>query len=379
MRILLPLIAACTTPMESAVEQQVTTYSDLEITDTLQLGPVPVESHEVFKLSKVDNTTSVQAWILSDDTGHVGIPGNNELVSLAIGNHTNFNTEEGPAKARGIEIMVNPTATGAYPVNSTAIQANAPGGWAWNSEWGAFRHVGDADFGPGRVRLGPNVGPIFLSSDGINIPRLVAGYPSASPPSPSGHQLVLKNDIPGVSIGGAIIRLDTAVSSGARGGFQVSRGSGGSLSDLNNGIGMSSGPGWPFSNSLPNETAVYAEQGPLVFGARIAPDYWKAFKLTTKNHLAFVDLAPTPTTDCFAGTSGAYQGTDDAGWIKVGSTATTCTIPFKDSKTLKPACVISAEAGAAFTYTADKDGIYLAVTPGSTYNYWCPCIGESCS
>lgn len=354
---------------------------DIHIDETFQLGDEAPGVHQIAKFSKVNPDTTVQTWIQSSGTNHVGADGLNELVGLVIHNETHFDTSANPGIARGIEIMVDATKTGAGALNSTAAQLNAVGGYAIYSEQGSLRLAGDVDFGPGAVRLGDNVRSITLSSDGTNTPRIVLGWPSGSPPSPDGSSIFMKNNIAGVSVAGTRLALDTTVQAGIRGGFRISRGSGGGLAGNDSGIAVSGGTGFPFLNSAANQFNVYDELGQgIVFGANTS--FTPMWKMTPKDHFVNANVSnsagtgrvPTKSASCDTGGSSSIIGSDFVVRWKMGASATACDITFiQPYTTAIPTCVVTGEGGAGVpTYTVALDKISVSTgVAGATYNAWC--------
>ncbi len=353
----------------------------IHIDDTFQLGDEAPGAHQIAKFSRVNPDTTVQTWIQSSGTDHVGADGLNELVGLVIHNETHFDTSAGPAIARGIEIMVDATKTGANLLNSTAAQLNAVGGYAIYSEQGSMRLAGDVDLGPGAVQLGTNVRTIKMSSDGSNTERIIMGWPSASPPSPTGSQVVMKNSVAAVSVAGVELALDTTVQSGIRGGFRIHRNAGGSLAGNDSGIAVSGGTGFPFVNSAANQFNVYDELGQgIVFGANTS--FTPMWKMTPKDHFVNANVSnsastpriPAKSASCDTGGSSSIVGSDFVVRWKMGASATACDITFIQPYTTQiPTCVVTGEAGAGVpTYTTALDKISVSVgVAGATYNAWC--------
>lgn len=404
--------------------------ADIVIDHSLQLG-VTAPTSQVAFISKSATTDTTQLWIQSTDTGHVGTGGNNEQIQFVGRNSTTFDTTSIGGHASVVDVVAaGAVSAGANALTNTGVFASAScdavaqawllagrepkvstvaresfvemarerelfvakfpemlvdvcnGGsaYSFNSPAGELRNDGTVNFNASaRVELGSAVQShvVLEANPTTDVSRISIG----ANPAVNGTAIQTKNTVPSASLTGVQVLLDTTVTAGVRGGFLMTRGAGGDAAGNSAGIVAAGDTTYPFVGSVAGELNVYSEWGqPIVFGADNV-GFTKAFLLTPKNHLAFLNSAPTVGSNCTnGGSSVATQLTDDAGWITVGATSTACTVTFSNTKTVKPACVVTSEAGAALSYTVSATAITMGtVTAGATYHYWCPCVGSTCT
>lgn len=345
-------------------------------------GLVPTASQGMV-LSRVASTDTEMFGTYSSDTNHVGSGSDNEEIHWVARNSTQFNTSSFAGHATIMDAIVScGQSTGSGGVTCTTLAPNATcatGGctaYAYNSQFGILRHDGEADLGgpsgASVVQLGNTVKRFtVLDADPTNItPQLDVGVIA----SVDGFNMHLKNTATGVSFGGILQELDTTVTSGVRGGFILQRGAGGSAGGNNGGVALAGGAGYPFAASAANELNLYAEQGPIVFGAD-ATGFTSATRLTANNHWVQDASVGAPTLDagCTAGGGSAIVGNDNRFELTTGAASIACTVSFKKTWGTKPICVVTTEGGIALpTYTVSATQVVITVNLNAgVYNVDC--------
>lgn len=370
-----------TTAHRDPVAQGTLRASDLVVDDTMRNGSTPLGAGQKVLFSDPDVDTATQVWISSLSSNHVGQPGNNEMVSLVINNATGFDNTADPGKARGLEIAVSCTDDVGVGCISTGVQVQSDG-FAWYSTAGSMYHEGAVEFSgtSGTVDLGDNVEGFNLPGTTGTATQQTIGWPNGGTPGNvfSGVGLAVKNAQPGVSVGGVGVALDTTVEATIRGGFIISRGAGGGLAGNNSGIAVSGGTGFPFLDSAANQFNVYAEQGPIVFGASTA--FTPAFRLSQNDHLVAATTSdaggtpvnPSKSAACDAGGGSAITGNDMAFKLTTGATSTACVVTFIKTYTVAPVCVVTPEGGIALpTFTTTATTLAMTVNVAGVYNVMC--------
>jgi hypothetical protein len=86
-----------------------------------------------------------------------------------------------------------------------------------------------------------------------------------------------------------------------------------------------------------------------------------------------VNNTPPTVSDC--GTSPTITGTNRAGTVREGTSATGCTITFSAPYLMVPGCTVTAQAEHRFTYTVTTSAIKIVnigALSGTILNYACP-------
>lgn len=353
---------------------------DLQVDDTILSGATSLSAGQRVLFSDTSTTTATHVWIDDTSTNHVGQPGNNEAVSLVIHNNTGFDNTADPGKARGVEILVECTDDVGVGCQSTAVQANSDG-FAWHSTAGSMYHEGAVEFTgtSGTVDLGDNVEPFNLPATVGTATQVTVGWPNGGTPgNVLGATIAVRNVDVGVSNAGYGVALDTTTNAGIRGGLVVSRGAGGGTGGNNNGIVTSGGTGFPFLDSAAGQWNVYAEQGPIVFGASTA--FTPAFRLSQNDHLVAATtsdaggtpVVPAKSAACDAGGGSAITGNDMAFKLTTGATSVACVVTFIKTYTVAPVCVVTPEGGIVMpTFTTTATTLAMTVNVAGVYNVMC--------
>lgn len=364
-------------------------------------GAIPFSSGTIGTFNGGTPQTTTQFAIVENDTGHVGSNGINEAINNVLRNSTSFDcTVDGATcSAEGIDINVTASRATSGSLTNTAILANASGGddnYSFYSDFGTLRNTGSASLG-NTVTLDLQSGGALADLSGstaIYLNANIAG-PSGSPaiemPGTSSAQPVFSfgvaNQNDGTSIQikntngaqtttGIDVLIDTTIQGAERGGLLIQRGAGGVSGGFSSGVAVSGGTGFPFVGSTANSLGVFAEQGPIFFGANISA-FTYGMELDAKDHLSAANTtAPTPT---FCGSSPAAVIVGDDKWftITTGGTATGCIITFFHSYTGTPICTISALNGITPTYSKTNTAITLSTGTAASTEYDVNCYGPS--
>ena len=276
----------------------------------LQIGPTVPSSSQPVLVTRAAATDTVQFWIQSDDTSHVGSLGNNEMIQLVLRNNTTFNTTANAGNASGIDVIVSATrASGANPLTCTAIAANASNvsgsAFSWNSQFGTMRNDGPVTFNASpSVDIGVNVQNFAVPGTTTITPRVTVGCN----PGVTGLAVQTKNTVAAANTSGIHVGLDTTVAAGVKGGLYITQNAGGTFSGAINGL-MMSGTSDPFTTSTAGQLSMFSETGnDIVFGAKT--NFEKGAKLTPAGQftartgfaIGDPDASGVPTITAGAGT-----------------------------------------------------------------------------
>jgi len=371
----------------------------------LQIGTVPVPSANQVWIQPQTGTTTTQAWIQEDDTGHVGSAGINESINLVLRNFTGHAMGTGgTASAGSLDINVNASKTsGTGTLTTYGILSNAQGG---DQNYAFWSTAGDISMSTSNSAALGATSVTTLSASGATVdfsgvstsvdigtkvkPFKVPGSTSSNPHVELGtntndqFQLTMKNTVAANSFAGVEVAGDTTVQANIRPGYVLYRGAGGGIGgSVEGGITIASGGGFPFAQSTANSVGVFAESGQaLMFGAdsgfnasmSIAGDATGDVILMPgapgiSGHLRAQGAAVTLTNaTCSSSTCNDIAGT-------ITTTSTTATVTFNKTYTgaNDATCIILPQGTATMPVCTESATAITCTTVinATKYNYQC--------
>ncbi len=319
----------------------------LFVDNKVQLGQTPPSASQRAFFEDTSTTNTTMWWTQSDSVGHVGTGGNNEVIHWVDRLNDTFDTTANAGNSTihddiiscGISAGANPLTCAVLRPNASCSTGNCTA-YSYLSSIGIFRNDGPVDVSASpTVQLGSSVQNFRVNPTN---PVVTADIDIGCTPPVDGFNLHMKNNAAGVGLAGSIIGLDTTVNPGIRGGYLIARGAGGGFSGNNGGLAVSSGNGFPFGTSLANELNLFAEQGPIVFGAD-AIGFTSATRLSTSNHWT-QDLStglPGLGAGCTSGGGSLIVGNDNRFMVTMGAASSACTITYSKTHTTTPMCIIT--------------------------------------